>query len=54
MELSYFDDNAAIIHVLGDQENIGDIIKVNASAVHIFDYTFNEFVNNMSINILVP
>ena len=52
--LSYFDQNAAIIHVSGDYETIGEISKVNLGAVSVFDFTSNEFVNNMNISQLIP
>lgn len=52
--LTYFDQNAAIIHVSGDYETIGEITKVNLGAVSVFDFTSNEFVNNMNISQLIP
>lgn len=52
--LTYFDKKAAIIHVTGDYENIGEITKVNLGAVDIFDYSSNEFINNMNISSLLP
>jgi hypothetical protein len=39
---------------LGDYENIGDIVHVNAEAIALFAYTNNEFINNMNINQLLP
>jgi hypothetical protein len=48
-DLSFFDPDCAILHVNGEFDSIGEILKVNLGAVSVFDYTANELENNMNV-----
>ena len=46
-------DNTLIIHISGNKENSGKILKVNQSLVKTFGYNKNEVIGH-TINILMP